>query len=708
MPTPSACSPATSKRQTAVQPRPKAVSELPYPIADDYVKDWTAERALVELIANALDEDPHVDVAWSDGILAIHDQGPGIPRTGLLLGASRKNSQQIGQFGEGKKLAALVLARDPKIGTVQFDTVGYSFTPVLKPSTYLAEVPGPEDGPQPLVLHYQYWSTSRERGTLITVACPRKVAEDAISRVRYLNTPGYRPPQDRAEVILEGQPGRIFVGGILVSVDSRLAASYDLPLTTAKGEQNRDRTIVDGAALETHIRSALAASTDPAVIARFVNRAMNGPRLSAAETYFDSVNDFDVRRAFRDHAQTLWNDDEVYHNAAGTAVEDELHLQSRGVTCVTSKLSRYMHSVLMRLLGIRPVREAVAHHDRQYPRTLWVKMSDVSVERRRTLDQACAVFRSVFGLHALGRVKVYREDEASARYCTSGIYIPATDVTGIKEDTLDDLITTLSVVFHEGGHRKAARDGSLSSSDRSEGFELAMTTMGGHLLRLLTAPEPRSLPLLDAEAWQGASLPSGAYLADDAELHGLHQAQPTITQLRRAKRLEAAPEPRRLLAELAEQRMTAVLAERGIRTAGRAISTVAWTMPQWRVIVNPNPTGHRRMGGFTCIPDYRRAAALAELLGIHAPVLYLGHIAVEGPLYNVRQGVSSANRPWSKPLSTHMPKVISDLRALGGPYAAQADAIDAMSQGRTPYDGDGLWLRPVIELLEAEKERLGY
>ncbi|MFE9687501.1 hypothetical protein [Streptomyces sp. NPDC006285] len=705
MPT-SACASAADRRQTTVQPRPEQVRELPYPIAEDYVKDWTSERALVELIANALDEDPHTEVAWSDGVLTIHDQGPGIPRTGLLLGASRKTGQQIGQFGEGKKLAALVLARDPQIGTVQFDTVGYSFTPVLKRSTYLADVPGLDESRQSLVLHYQYWSTNRERGTLISVLCSRKVAEEAISRVRYLSNPAYRPPQEHAEIILDGQPGRIFVDGILVSTDTRLAASYDLPLATAKGEQNRDRTIVDGAALETHIRSALAASTDPAVIARFVDRALNGPRLSAAETYFGSVTDFAVRRAFRDHAQTLWNDDEVYHNAAGTVVEDELHLQGRGVTCVTSRLNRHMHGALMRLLGIRPVREAVEHHQRQYPKTQWVKHGDVCAERRRTLDLACAVFRSVFGLDSLGKVRVYREDETSALYCSSGIYQAATDVLGIKESALDDVDETLRVVFHEGGHRRAAREGNLSSSDRSEGFELAMDTMGGSLLRLLMTSEPRRFPLLDAEAWQHVSLPSGAYLADVSDLHGLRQAQPPITQIRKVKRLEAAPEPRRLLAELSEQRMTAVLEERGLRTAGRAVSTVAWTTSQWRVIVNPNPAGYRRMHGFTCIPHYRKAVALAELLGIHAPVLYLGHITVEGPLYNVRKGTSPANRPWKKPLSTHMPSVISDLRALGEPYAAQADAIEAISQGRTPYDAEGSWLRPVIELLNAEKQRL--
>ncbi|MGW6790746.1 hypothetical protein [Streptomyces chartreusis] len=690
----------------AHQTRPDDVREIPYPIADDYVKDWTAERALVELIANALDEDPHASVTWDQGILTIEDQGPGIPRTGLLLGASRKSDQQIGQFGEGKKLAALVLARDPKIGLVQFDTVGYSFRPILKDSTYLAEVPFADDTATPRVLHYQYWTTNRSRGTRISIECPQPLAEDTIGRVRYLAAPGYRPPQHHAEIILDEAPGRIYVGGILVSQDKRLAASYDLPLT-AKGEQNRDRTIVDGAALETHIRRALAASTDPEVITRFVDRALNGPRLSAAETYFGEVTDFPVRRAFREYADRNWGADDVYHNGAGTAVEDELHLQGRGVTCLTSKLNQDMHRMLMSLLGVKPVHEAVTHHARQYPRTQWIKLDDVSLDRRRTLDLACAVFRSAFGLDALGEVRVYREDEGSTRYCTSGIYQPANDVTGLKESTLDDLNTTLRVVFHEGGHRRAAREGHLTSSDRSESFEFALHDLGGHLLHLLIAPAPHRLPLLDPAAWHGTPLPDGGYFADPADLKTRRNDQPTVTQVRKKKRRAEAPAPRRLLAELAEHRMSRLLKERGIRSAAAAVQSVALNAATWRVIANPNPTGYRRAGGFTCIPDYRKAIALAQLLGIHAPVLYLGHIAVEGPNYNVRPSTKpSANRPWSKPLSTHMPQVLADLRALGGRYAASTDAIEALSQGRTAYDPDGAWLQPVIDLLHAEKDRL--
>ncbi|MFE0062748.1 hypothetical protein [Streptomyces sp. NPDC059003] len=693
-------------RSTPAHPCPRDVQEIPYPIADDYVKDWTAQRAIVELIANALDEDPHPTVTWTNGILTIEDQGQGIPSTGLLLGASHKSPQQIGQFGEGKKLAALVLARDPNITWVQFDTVGYSFTPILKPASYLPPVPTADDTPQIRVLHYQYWASDRTRGTRVRIACPQALADEAISRVRHLASPAYRPPQDRAEILIDDEPGRIYIGGILVSHDARFAASYDLPLTTAKAELNRDRTIVDGAALEAHIRTALAACADPGVIARFVDRALSGPRLAAAETYFADVHDFTVRHAFRAYARQHWNDDDVYHNDTGTAVEDELHLQHRGVTLITSTLNQDTHRALMRLLGIKPVPEAVAHNQQQYPTTQWIKLEDLSHPQRRTLDLACAAFRSVFGIDALGKVRVYQEDEDTARYCTGGVYDAATDVTGIKDSTLDDLTFTLRVVFHEGGHRRAARQG-IAHADRSEGFESALDDLGGHLLHLLLTSPTRGLPLLDAAAWKGRVLPGSAYLADPAELTQLRHKQPTARQIRKAKQLAQAPEPRRLLAELAELRMARVLAQQGFTSTDTAMQSIALTAATFRVLANPHPAGYRRPGGFACIPDYRKATALAELLGIHAPVLYLGHIAVEGPLYNVRQHTDgTAPRPWNKPLSTHMPQVIEDLRRLGGPYADQADAIQALSLGHTPYDPDGAWLQPVLGLLHAERNRL--
>ena len=134
---------------------PRSVDTLAYPISPEYVKSWTPVRALCELIANALDEDPAARIRWADGVLTIIDDGPGIPEEGLVLGYSTKNDAQIGQFGEGKKLACLVLARSPEIGPVRCDTVGYGFTPAVERRRLLdGLVPSRStDGTEVLVYH---------------------------------------------------------------------------------------------------------------------------------------------------------------------------------------------------------------------------------------------------------------------------------------------------------------------------------------------------------------------------------------------------------------------------------------------------------------------------------------------------------------------------------------------------------------------------
>ncbi|HKT00903.1 MAG TPA: ATP-binding protein, partial [Rugosimonospora sp.] len=104
------------------------------------MQSWTVVRGLCELIANALDEDPHARVSWADGVLTIADDGPGIPEEGLILGYTSKTAQQIGQFGEGKKLAMLILARSRKVTSVRCDTVGYGFVPTVQRRRLLADL----------------------------------------------------------------------------------------------------------------------------------------------------------------------------------------------------------------------------------------------------------------------------------------------------------------------------------------------------------------------------------------------------------------------------------------------------------------------------------------------------------------------------------------------------------------------------------------
>ena len=677
--------------------------KLEYPMASDYVKDWTANRALKEFVSNAIDASPTYSVTWSEGLLAIEDDGPGIPYEGLLFGGSTKDSRHIGQFGEGKKLALLVLARDPQIGAVAVDTVGYAFKAELEHSDLLKNIGGSGNTSNTRVLTLTFSDSQRARGTRITVECDQLLADELFSEIRYLNEPNYTPPRDTASIILDGEPGRIWVGGILVTTDARLIASYDLPLATAKEHQNRDRTIVSSQALERHVHATLAQCTDLRVLTKFVDHALNDGGLAGPEAFFTSVTSYEVRQTFRRIGQNRWPDGRVYHNARDLAQEAELGLQDRGWKCVTSGLNPTQHRSLMNLLGVGdPPQAEAASRTREAPArtTIWTTITNLSLARRRNLDLARGIMEATFERGCLGTLRVFTHHEAGLNGCSArGAYWPTTDTVGIQDHLLDDLTDTLRTLFHEYGHRYAARtSGFRSFFDRTRDFERALCIAASIALTQMGNREHRKIPLADADVWDAEDLPAGAYLTTPHREANLV----STAVLRREHAKARAPEPRRLLADLVAARLASVRQQTG-KTLTELMKPLALQTRHLGLITRPHPAGYRRAHGFATLPEYAKSQALGRLLGIHPPVFYLAHIAVEGPLYNVR---TQGDRSWREPLSTGAASAVRDLRELGGAYAMQADAIEAMAAGRTPYDAEGKWLAPVTALIKAETDRL--
>lgn len=85
-------------------------------ISTDYVLHWGVWEAVRELIQNAIDQqvEGHTYTVYDHAAgLHIENTGPGLDVKMLLLGKTSKsgNTQQIGSFGEGLKLALLVLCR---------------------------------------------------------------------------------------------------------------------------------------------------------------------------------------------------------------------------------------------------------------------------------------------------------------------------------------------------------------------------------------------------------------------------------------------------------------------------------------------------------------------------------------------------------------------------------------------------------------------
>lgn len=95
------------------------------PLSRDYVRHWGVAEAVRELLQNALDSDSPLEYSWGEsphlGVsLAIVSRMAKLEPQTLLLGTTSKADakDKIGSFGEGFKIALLVLTRENREVTV--------------------------------------------------------------------------------------------------------------------------------------------------------------------------------------------------------------------------------------------------------------------------------------------------------------------------------------------------------------------------------------------------------------------------------------------------------------------------------------------------------------------------------------------------------------------------------------------------------------
>ncbi len=101
------------------------MSKIELSLASDYVPSWTIVDAIRELFQNALDQEAQglsnkASWTYNDGTFTISNKESTLTTQSLLLGATTKRGDDalIGQFGEGYKIATLVLLREGKQVTI--------------------------------------------------------------------------------------------------------------------------------------------------------------------------------------------------------------------------------------------------------------------------------------------------------------------------------------------------------------------------------------------------------------------------------------------------------------------------------------------------------------------------------------------------------------------------------------------------------------
>jgi len=209
------------------------------PLTRDYCRSWTPVEAIREILQNALDyaKNGKLDyvIKESAGYIAMNSPDAFLePRT-LLLGATSKadDRDSIGSFGEGYKIALLVLAREGI--NVKVDNGPYIWTPTF--------VKSKEFGEDVLAIVEDEVGFDRRGVSFVISGLDRETLESVRANTLQMQEdigPFHRVEQ--GDILLE-RPGKLYVNGLFVC-DTDLQYGYNVKPAHIKLE--RDRQTVSG------------------------------------------------------------------------------------------------------------------------------------------------------------------------------------------------------------------------------------------------------------------------------------------------------------------------------------------------------------------------------------------------------------------------------------------------------------------------------
>lgn len=217
-------------------------------LAKNYVADWGVYDALRELIQNAIDQevtipDNEKSIMYKDETLYISNKSSVLERQSLLLGQTSKqdDNKTIGQFGEGYKIAFLVLTRLEKPVTVynygakETWTVKFS---KLKKYNYEKVLVVTVDDAHP-------WTKVPDNNLTVKI---KNITPDEykglIARTLFLQDNVDSEETPYGDILFSNKhKGQFFINGLYVTTNNEFSNGYDIKPEFMK--IGRDRNLVD-------------------------------------------------------------------------------------------------------------------------------------------------------------------------------------------------------------------------------------------------------------------------------------------------------------------------------------------------------------------------------------------------------------------------------------------------------------------------------
>lgn len=198
-------------------------------IGKDYISSWTIEDAIRELIQNKIDQeisDPNNigSIEIKDDKLLISNKTSKLTKSSLVLGCSSKqnDSESIGKFGEGYKLALLVLIRNGIEVIIHNYFTKENWIPSIE---YVKEY----DSELLVINTDKYWFTSPPDSNLTFVISGLSNIQNILDKI-LINELSYKEIYETpyGNILVGDKKGDIFVNGLYVTNIESLDYSYSI------------------------------------------------------------------------------------------------------------------------------------------------------------------------------------------------------------------------------------------------------------------------------------------------------------------------------------------------------------------------------------------------------------------------------------------------------------------------------------------------
>jgi len=242
-------------------------NELIYPISYEYVKDWGEWEIVRELVSNALDADPNCEFGIDEeGAFYVRDHGDGLAIRQLLLGISEKRTENaIGQFGEGLKMALLVLTRMGMRAEIWSNNLHLwneeAEIDGVKVFKAVWEVLPEDEVVSETLIRIPDWQGGDFRNRFIRQDDPRIIGRDSSGRF-----------------ILDEENPQIYVRGVWVCDAGKVTENkgYAFGYNLMDAEMNRDRGVVSAWVVSGEIGRIWGSIEDPALLEKFWKAVKEG------------------------------------------------------------------------------------------------------------------------------------------------------------------------------------------------------------------------------------------------------------------------------------------------------------------------------------------------------------------------------------------------------------------------------------------------